>query len=173
MNITFDEVRKNIEYVLSSRENYFDIIDRDKINEIHQLYDILLNQINLLQDSKEVEKNELNKVEQIVCNVYPYIINVCVMKPLSEDIRLFLLSLNQLLFNWNINSVNSRNISDYCTTITNLVNDYVSLIEMIKMLKYLVEQVNKISTWLPPSLDVSKHYSNLIENQLRSIRDGK
>ena len=152
-------------------KDYYEIIEQPRMDKLCQIYDSLVKQIELLQNDKEIDQVDLHGTEELILNIYPYLISLCILKPLSEEIKLFIMSFNQIIYNWNINSLNNRNISETSVSITNLLNDYLSMLEMIKIMRFLVDHVNRISSWLPPSLDVSKQYYQLIENQLKKDRD--
>ena len=102
----------------------------------------------------QVREEELNLVKKNL-QVFLYIINE---RPITQYLRDLIGEFSLLIFNWNQMIAKSGEIDQLVKAIDRLLRGNLMMVEAIEIFKRLLERLNNLLNYSPPSFELARHY---------------
>ena len=71
----------------------------------------------------------------------------------------------KVIFNWNNNTVKSKEIEIDLKTVDRMMTQHMSIMESISIQKILLDRLKKYQYYEPKSLDLSRHYLEILNKE--------
>lgn len=162
----FEDVVKNIEEFFDCGKQYEDFISSQLLQKTRSIYGIIRDQISVLEKDEVVDEIILKETSVLIKEIFRQLLNSFLINPISPQIALFIRSYCQLVFNWNVNTIADKELTESVLILQRLVDGHVTIMESITMLKELTEYLTRVKSWLPPTVDISKHYFDILQRSI-------
>lgn len=126
------------------------------------VYNIVSNHIDDMENDKEINQDySFDEISESVKFALDYTTD----RYLNEDLTHFFRAWFMFIYNWNSNVKNEENIARNCKSGLRLLDQNLSIKETIGIMKKCNEQMRRLSNWMPPAFEVSRHILNRIDNE--------
>lgn len=157
------EETKNVLLEKLNNEKLKNLYTGNRLDILKTSLNKLIDDLELIDNEEEVnvEPSTINEVLRILHFLEKYTIERELDEFLIETIN----SINLLIYNWNSNTTNNKDIELASKTLRMLVEQHYTLTSAIQTMKILLEKLNKYSNIAPLSVNLSKHYLNILHER--------
>jgi len=131
-----------------------------------QIYTVL-NQQSLIEVKKAVDIMERKKATEEEKNQIARILNLLLQivmeKPITPILRDLVSEFIILTAFWNENIARRIEIRQKALSLRNFIDYHLGVIDTIKILKYLLNRIERIQKFSPPSFELSRHYLEALQ----------
>ncbi len=156
--MSYEDVKKNIETFFNDRSLNSGFVNTMWMKRIIDLYRKIISDISLLEKEEKIPdtKETLNEVFNIVM----LFIDIMSNDELSEKRKDFIKDYCLLIQNWNTEKNYDLIVKlDY---IHRFFEENFTLLEALSLSQRTQERIIYVQNWLPPSINISKHYLNVL-----------
>lgn len=159
------DVRNNIENFLSNEYLHVNFLNKENIALLKNVYKQIIENVNSMENSVGLDSSKVLELKDDICLICGRIQSSLMVNPIDPNITPFIESFCLLIFNWNGNTIHDESVNMFTSFLPNLIKNHLSILETINILKHLIGHLNKVSNWMPPAIDISKHYFNTIKEK--------
>jgi hypothetical protein len=155
---SYEDVKKNIETFLNDRDLYFSFLNQQWVKKVSDTYRKLVSDISLLEKEEEIpdKKDTMNSVFEIVLVFMDILTN----ENLSEKSKDFIKDYCLLIQNWDTEKKYDLTVKlDY---IHRFFKEDFTMLEALLLSQRIQHRIISVQEWLPPSINISKHYLNVL-----------
>ena len=102
-----------------------------------------------------------------------YLLVIAINKSITPFLKELEETFSEISLWWNNNFVNDLEIEKIANSIKRFVNYHVSVLESIKVTKNLVDRMEKLRNFSPPSFDLSRAYLEILQDDYSKNRKDK
>ena len=148
---------QSIETYLKDRSLSSDFLQPGLYDELCRLTKCIIEDIRRMIEDKEV-----NDMTKEITDCLNRLLAVVITTPISERNGTFLKDFCSLTFNLNNNLKKDETINTLSISIIRFVDNHFTIVESIEVLKALTKTFKDLKSWLPPSFEISKHFSTIM-----------
>lgn len=156
--MSYEDVKKNIETFFNSRSFNSGFVNPMWTKRIVDLYRKMVSDISLLEKGEKIvdKKEVLNSIFDIVFLFMDLINN----DELSEEKKEFIKNYCLLIENWETEK--NYNLLVKLDYIYRFFDENLTLLEAAGVFQRTCKRIVDAQNWLPPSINISKHYLNVL-----------
>lgn len=158
--------RRNINAInglLSYQSALLEIFNRVELDIIRNAFSITVNDMQALgRDEKiEVSPQEVQKVQRAIAVLK----NAILEKPVSQILKDLMNEFGLLVFNWSNNTIKDAAMSREIAYLKRIVAVKTTLDESIRLNKRLLDRVERMAKFMPPSFELARHYLKMLQTK--------
>jgi len=160
------EAIKNIKFYLGEGNE----LTSNELEVIQASFNFLMFHIYALSRSRSVNVDEISIVKESLHILSEHLL----LKGISNNFALFVISFADLVYNWNNNFKKDPDISLFCRYIYLTCSMRDSLRRSLSVFKIIYEHYKDLSGWMPPAFDINKAYlEKLLSDNEKNLLDNK
>lgn len=146
-------------YLLNSRNMAY-IIGMGSKNLFNECIDLIEDHIKKIDTGERIDSID----DTVIKKSLRFLISLSIEVPDSDKFRKFLKSMVNLIYNWNLNTNNNKDINNKCLYLDRVSNDSLTLGELINTFETATNRLKRRADFQPKSFSLSTHYFNIIED---------
>ena len=163
--MTISEVKKIIEEFFCNFEYRDGFINQKYTEELQSIYSTILPDINALEKDGTLDDSVALETSNKIKNLNNIFQNSLYEIPITKALVSFIKCWSMLVYNWNQNTLKDKFINTQCEVMPRIVDGHLTVIEAINNLKIVSNYFGRVRSWLPPAIDISKHYFNILQKK--------
>jgi DNA primase catalytic subunit len=163
--MTIDDVKKTIGEFIGNNEIRLTFLNQQSTEELKCLYEKILNDVSLLEKEEKLDDKEVIETSNRIKYINSIFLNNLYLNPITNEINSFIKSWSMLIYNWNQNTIKEKQIYNQGVLMPRIVDGHFTVLEAINNLKEISNYLSRVRGWLPPAIDISKHYFNILNKK--------
>lgn len=165
MTNSLEETKKELNNILRD-DRIKNLYHGKRLDNLKSILNLLIEQLELITNDEDVNVTDTDIKN--VLSILHFLEKYTIERELDDFKIDFINKFNLLMFNWNTNTTNNSDIELASKTLKMLVDQHYTLTLAIRTMKILLNHLRKYSEAAPLSINLSKHYLNI----LREEKDG-
>lgn len=151
----FEDIVKKVECYLEN-PNPMQMLPDNEMGHLNDTFKMMTHDISELIGGKELEHNndKFSKVMGAMLILSTHLLE----GPLNDDFGSFVVFYSEIAFNWNKFTANDPVIKNLALHISRLSETRTAMVKCINAIKQIDRRLSVLSSWSPPSYDISKAY---------------
>lgn len=138
------------------------LMSGERFDKFDKVIKMVLSHITLLDNEEPVSDYILSDVSECI----EWLMAVYVERPLTPELCQFMQAFSDLMFNWNRNVANDKDLEVKILTVVRFTKGHLTAVEAVSLLKGVVERLRALENWNPPAFELSKHYFQTLKDEL-------